>query len=105
MTSWAWAEALLREVHPAAVVTELVARTGGEVSTVYEVRYEDPSHTVILKVYAHEWAWKPDKEIHRIGQEAYGYLATEILASSSVSGWLGRNVRKCVTCDDGFFAV
>jgi aminoglycoside phosphotransferase (APT) family kinase protein len=55
---------LLREVHPAAVVTELVTRTGGELSTVYEVRCEDPSHTVILKVYAHEWAWKPEKEIH-----------------------------------------
>ena len=62
MTSWA--EEPLREVYPEAVVTGLVPRTGGEMSTVYEVRCEDPAHDVILKVYDHEWAWKPAKETH-----------------------------------------
>jgi aminoglycoside phosphotransferase (APT) family kinase protein len=60
----AWAEKLLREVHPTAEVTELVPRTGGQMSAVYEVRCADPAQTVVLKVYAYEWAWKPAKEQH-----------------------------------------
>jgi hygromycin-B 7''-O-kinase len=59
-----WAEKLLREVFPAAVVTEVVPRTGGQLSGVYEVRCADPAHSVIFKVYTHEWAWKPAKEVH-----------------------------------------
>lgn len=62
-----WAEKLLREVFPKAVVTEVVARTGGQLSTVYEVRCADPTHTAIFKVYAEEWAWKQAKEVHVYG--------------------------------------
>lgn len=94
MTSRAWAEALLREVHPAAVVTELVARTGGEMSTVYEVRCEDPSHTVILKVYAHEWAWKPEKEIrvYRLLAEHTSLRVPQVLHYAANAAPEGRSV-------------
>lgn len=67
-----WAEKLLREVFPAAEVTELVPRTGGQLSTVYEVRCTDPAHSAVIKVYAEEWAWKQAKEVH-----VYGLLAAQ----------------------------
>ncbi|MFD4907400.1 phosphotransferase family protein [Kitasatospora purpeofusca] len=60
----AWAEPLLREVFPAAEVIEVLPRTGGQLSTVYELRCTDPAHGAILKVYAPEWAWKQAKEVH-----------------------------------------
>lgn len=59
-----WIETVLREVHPAAEATDVLPRTGGQLSAVYEVRCEDPAHDVICKVYADEWAWKQAKEIH-----------------------------------------
>lgn len=62
-----WAEKLLREVFPDTEVAELVPRTGGELSAVYEVRCADPSHSAILKVYAPQWKWKQAKEIHVYG--------------------------------------
>ncbi|MEU4192692.1 aminoglycoside phosphotransferase family protein [Kribbella sp. NPDC026611] len=43
-------------------VTELIERTGGQLSAVYEVRTSaDP---LIVKVYAPEWQWKQAKEVH-----------------------------------------
>ncbi|MEV0194546.1 aminoglycoside phosphotransferase family protein [Kitasatospora purpeofusca] len=60
----AWAEPLVREVFPEAEVIELLPRTGGRLSTVYELRCADPAQSVILKVYAPEWAWKQAKEVH-----------------------------------------
>ncbi|RAG81349.1 aminoglycoside phosphotransferase family protein [Streptacidiphilus pinicola] len=66
----AWAEGLVREVFPDAEVVEVVPRTGGRLSAVYEVRCEDPAQGVILKVYAPEWTWKQAKEVH-----VYGMLA------------------------------
>jgi hygromycin-B 7''-O-kinase len=60
----AWAARLLREVFPSAEVTEVLTRTGGQLSTVYEVRCADPAHAAIFKMYAPEWAWKQAKEIH-----------------------------------------
>ncbi|MFJ8436967.1 phosphotransferase family protein [Kitasatospora sp. NPDC094019] len=60
----AWAEPLLREVFPDAEVIDVVPRTGGQLSTVYELRCADPAHHAILKVYAPEWAWKQAKEVH-----------------------------------------
>lgn len=65
-----WAEKLLREVFPDAEVADVVSRTGGQLSAVYEVRCADPAHSAILKVYAPEWAWKQAKEVH-----VYGLLA------------------------------
>jgi Ser/Thr protein kinase RdoA (MazF antagonist) len=66
-SSPAWAEKLLREVFPDAEVAQVVPRTGGELSAVYEVRCADPSHSAILKVYAPQWKWKQAKEIHVYG--------------------------------------
>ncbi|WP_406114681.1 phosphotransferase family protein [Kitasatospora purpeofusca] len=60
----AWTEPLLREVFPDAEVIEALPRTGGQLSTVYELRCADPAHSAILKVYASEWAWKQAKEVH-----------------------------------------
>ncbi|MEU8223737.1 aminoglycoside phosphotransferase family protein [Kribbella sp. NPDC048915] len=43
-------------------VDEVVERTGGQLSSVYEVRTSaDP---VIVKVYAPDWRWKQAKEVH-----------------------------------------
>ena len=58
-----WAQGLLREAFPAAEVIEVVPRTGGQLSTVYEVRCADAAHSAILKVYAPEWTWKQAKEV------------------------------------------
>jgi hygromycin-B 7''-O-kinase len=41
---------------------EIVERTGGQLSAVYEVRTE--AEPVIVKVYAPEWQWKQAKEVH-----------------------------------------
>lgn len=62
-TAHAWARRLLRTLHPAADVLELVRRTGSQLSSVYEARCADPTHDAILKVYAPEWAWKQTKEV------------------------------------------
>jgi hygromycin-B 7''-O-kinase len=58
------AEAIMHRVVPTATVVEVVARTGGQLSTVYEVRCAEPDDTVIVKVYADEWRWKQAKEVH-----------------------------------------
>jgi aminoglycoside phosphotransferase (APT) family kinase protein len=51
------------------VVTDVVPRTGGSLSTVYEVRLAgaDP---LIVKRYSDEWRWKQAKEVY-----VYGLLA------------------------------
>jgi Ser/Thr protein kinase RdoA (MazF antagonist) len=46
-------------------------RTGGQLSTVYEVQTADGP--VIVKVYAPEWRWKQAKEVH-----VYGLLEPEV---------------------------
>jgi hygromycin-B 7''-O-kinase len=48
---------------PGSVVTEVLPRTGGQLSTVVEVRLAgaDP---LIVKRYSDEWRWKQPKEVH-----------------------------------------
>ncbi len=46
---------------------EVVRRTGGELSGVYEARLNQPDEAVIVKIYAPQWAWKQAKEIHVYG--------------------------------------
>lgn len=58
------AEGLLRKALPSVSVTEVVERTGGELSTVYEVRCTEPAQRLIIKIYADQWLWKQEKEIH-----------------------------------------
>ena len=57
------AEAILRRVAPAATLAELVVRTGGELSGVWELR-ADRGEPVIVKVYPELWRWGQDKEVH-----------------------------------------
>jgi hygromycin-B 7''-O-kinase len=51
---------------------EIIQRTGGQLSTVFEVR-RTTGDPVIVKVYSPEWAWKQAKEVH-----VYGLLAAEL---------------------------
>lgn len=45
------AERVLRPLYPAVEVDELLVRTGGENSAVYEARCRVPAERVIIKVY------------------------------------------------------
>ena len=80
------AELLVRAVHPQARVTGVLARTGGQLSAVYEVSCADPEHSVIVKVYGEQWRWKQAKEVH-----VYGLL-------SAAGDWPAPTVRH-VTAD------
>jgi aminoglycoside phosphotransferase (APT) family kinase protein len=51
---------------------EIIQRTGGQLSTVFEVR-PTSGEPVIVKVYSPEWAWKQAKEVH-----VYGLLAAHL---------------------------
>jgi len=57
---------------PNSEVAEVAQRTGGQLSTVFEVRRTNAA-PLIVKVYAPEWAWKQSKEVH-----VYGLLAAEL---------------------------
>jgi hygromycin-B 7''-O-kinase len=58
------AEGLLHKVYPSASVTEVVERTGGQLNTVYEVCCTEPAQRLIIKIYADQWLWKQEKEVH-----------------------------------------
>ncbi|MEV6554180.1 aminoglycoside phosphotransferase family protein [Nocardia sp. NPDC051756] len=57
------ATAMLGSVWPDVVVTDVRIRTGGQLSSVYEVRCAEPAEPVIVKVYADQWRWKQAKEV------------------------------------------
>ncbi|MFB8278862.1 phosphotransferase family protein [Nocardia colli] len=59
----AQATEILRPVWPDVVVIDLRVRTGGQLSSVYEVRCAEPATSVIVKVYAEQWRWKQAKEV------------------------------------------
>jgi Ser/Thr protein kinase RdoA (MazF antagonist) len=48
---------------PGCVVEKVVPRTGGQLSTVLEVRLAG-ADSLIVKQYADEWRWKQPKEVH-----------------------------------------
>ena len=55
---------LLAEILPTdTVVTAIVPRTGGQLSTVHEIRLAGAA-PLIVKHYAPEWRWKQAKEVH-----------------------------------------
>lgn len=58
------AEELLRPVLPAASVGETVARSGGELSTIFEIRFVGAAEPVVIKIYDDPWRWKQEKEIY-----------------------------------------
>ncbi|MFI6168987.1 phosphotransferase family protein [Nocardia sp. NPDC051052] len=55
---------ILCPVWPEATVTDVRSRTGGQLSSVYEVRCAEPAESVIVKVYADQWRWKQAKEVY-----------------------------------------
>lgn len=58
------ARAVVAPVDPDYPVTEVVRRTGGEVSAVYEIRAADGVRPLIVKVYAPQWRPKLVKEVY-----------------------------------------
>ncbi|TCO45992.1 aminoglycoside phosphotransferase (APT) family kinase protein [Kribbella antiqua] len=71
---------LIAKLYPGS---EIVQRTGGQLSTVYEVRRTD-ADPLIVKQYAPEWRWKQAKEVH-----VYGLLS-------------GQDVPQVVQVGDGY---
>jgi aminoglycoside phosphotransferase (APT) family kinase protein len=53
---------VLRPLWPDVAVTAIVPRTGGQLSTVFELRAAD--RVAIVKVYDEKWRWKQAKEAH-----------------------------------------
>jgi aminoglycoside phosphotransferase (APT) family kinase protein len=64
--------AMIEKACPGSEIAELVQRSGGQLSTVYEVR-RYAAAPVIVKIYEPEWAWKQAKEVH-----IYGLLANQL---------------------------
>jgi aminoglycoside phosphotransferase (APT) family kinase protein len=58
------AEELLRQAFPSASVVDVIERTGGQLSTVFEIRCAPPTEPAIIKIYAEQWRWKQEKELH-----------------------------------------
>jgi aminoglycoside phosphotransferase (APT) family kinase protein len=71
---------LIAKLYPGS---EIVQRTGGQLSTVYEVR-RTGADPLIVKQYAPEWRWKQAKEVH-----VYGLLS-------------GQDVPQVVQVGDGY---
>ncbi|GAB2639133.1 phosphotransferase family protein [Kribbella swartbergensis] len=64
--------AIVAKACPGSEIEDVVRRTGGQLSTVFEVR-RTAAEPLIVKIYEPEWAWKQAKEIH-----VYGLLLTEL---------------------------
>lgn len=60
----ATAQAMVGPVRPGYRVTDVVLRTGGEVSTVYEVRGAGAAPPLVVKIYAARWRPKLIKEVY-----------------------------------------
>jgi hygromycin-B 7''-O-kinase len=58
------AQAIVDRFQPEYRVTETVARTGGEVSAVYEVRGAGAARPLVVKVFAPQWRPKMIKEVY-----------------------------------------
>ncbi len=58
------AQELLRPILPTASVSETVPRAGGELSTIFEIRFVGAAEPVVIKIYDDRWRWKQEKEIH-----------------------------------------
>lgn len=63
---------MVEKACPGSAITEIVPRSGGQLSSVFEVR-RGAAEPVIVKVYEPEWAWKQAKEVH-----VYGLMAAEL---------------------------
>ncbi|HEY0617218.1 MAG TPA: aminoglycoside phosphotransferase family protein, partial [Kribbella sp.] len=65
-------EAMTEKACPGSDIAEILPRSGGQLSTVFEVR-RTAAAPLILKLYEPEWAWKQAKEVH-----VYGLMAPEL---------------------------
>lgn len=86
------AQELLRHVFPTASVTEIIKRTGGQLSTVLEIRCAPPTEPAIIKIYAEQWRWKQEKEIYvyRLLEQHGAGPVPRILQSQGDDGPLGQ---------------
>jgi hypothetical protein len=55
---------IVRRVIPGVTVTDAITRTGGQLSTVAEIRFAEPIAPDIAKIYARQWRWKQEKASH-----------------------------------------
>ncbi|MFI5710509.1 phosphotransferase family protein [Kribbella sp. NPDC051620] len=58
--------AMVEKACPGSSIEEVVERSGGQLSKVFEVR-RTAAEPVIVKIYEPEWAWKQAKEVHVYG--------------------------------------
>jgi aminoglycoside phosphotransferase (APT) family kinase protein len=58
------AQAIVDPIQPGYLVIDVIARTGGEVSSVYEIRGAGSARPLIVKVYAPRWRSKLIKEVY-----------------------------------------
>ncbi|QIS12970.1 phosphotransferase family protein [Nocardia arthritidis] len=64
MLDQAVAQELVEQVSPGQTLCEIVPRTGGDLSPVYEIRCTGPLPAFIVKAYAPRWRWRLAKEVH-----------------------------------------
>jgi aminoglycoside phosphotransferase (APT) family kinase protein len=71
---------MVEKACPGSEVAEVLPRSGGQLSTVFEVR-RHAAEPVIVKIYEPEWAWKQAKEVHVYGllQEHLGTSVPTVL--------------------------
>ncbi|MFR0357705.1 phosphotransferase family protein [Streptomyces sediminimaris] len=83
---------LLRPVLPAASVGEIVPRSGGELSTIFEIRFVGTAEPVVIKVYEDRWRWKQEKEtyVYRLLQQHGVGPVPAVLHQAGADNALGR---------------
>lgn len=73
---------MVEKACPGSDIAEIVTRSGGQLSKVFEVR-RYAAAPVIVKVYEPEWAWKQAKEVHVYGLlQSLGTAIPKVLHSS-----------------------
>jgi len=86
----ATAEELLHPVLPAESVGEIVVRTGGELSTIFEVRLVGAGEPVVIKIYDDRWRWKQEKEAyvyHLLQQHGVGPVPAVLHQGDADNSW------------------
>ncbi|WP_218023396.1 phosphotransferase family protein [Nocardia altamirensis] len=105
------AEKMLRQALPAASLVDVISRTAGELSTVYEIRCTGTVPAVIVKIYQPRWRWKLRKEVHiyqLLAQHAIGPVPTILHADTDylvMSLLPGVPLWDCRFDDDGLRSI
>jgi aminoglycoside phosphotransferase (APT) family kinase protein len=96
------AEELLGKFYPSPKVAEVAERTGGQLSSVYEVRCVEPAQRLIIKIYADQWRWKQAKELHVYRMLVHhGISAVPAILHSDSAGGPGDQAFTVMTLLDG----